>query len=124
MAFGRKPRKEIVKVEPAIPHKMALENGAANLLDQIRRDHQENIKMCSDLVVIRNWMEKAKADKLKDAMDWADQFDFWTKKIDSMLASLQDEPQELTPAVSQAKLTDESNGNRAEPAAIEFLAKL
>lgn len=116
-------RKQVVRVQPSIPSKMALENGAMGLLEQIRRDHEENIKLCSDLIVIKNWMEKAKAGVLKDAMEWADQYDFWLSKLNTMIGKLQSEApqQEQEPVLSNGMAQLEGPASTTQ--AIGFLAR-
>lgn len=95
-------RKQVARVQPTIPSKMALENGAMGLLEQIRRDHEGNIRICSDLIALRDDVDRTKAKVLKEAMENADKLDFFSIALGNMIACLQSEApqQEQEPVLS------------------------
>lgn len=105
--FGRK-KKPAIKVIPAIPRKIGLRNRIAELAQEFDDDHAGNIRICSDLIAMRNEIDMLKAKMLKDAMDQADKMDFFSKTLNNMIDVLQSEtPQEPLHVLSNGGLVEE-----------------
>lgn len=103
MALFNRSTKQVVRVQPpTIPSDMSLENGAIDLLEQIRRNNNNHVRICSDLIAMRDRLDREAENILEQAAKQAAQLDFASKQATKMIEFLHSEApqQEQEPVVS------------------------
>ncbi len=107
--FGRKKQKP-AKAEPELPRWLNMEVGFANLAAQMQREKAGNVRICCDLIAIRDKLDKAAEAKVDQAAREAAELHNAARALDTMINCLQGEtetePLQLTSAVSNGALTN------------------
>jgi len=123
--FKRKPKQEVaIRVTPELPHFISREAKLLEMLEADRREHEGNIRICSDLIALRDRLKKAAEYELEQGANRAAEFDFAAKTVEKMIDCLQGEAPDLQPVISASPLANGSaEASQDEPRAIGFLSK-
>lgn len=104
--FGRK-KTPAIKVTPIIPRMMSLEGQIASLAEQVRQDHEGNVRICADLIAIKSKLDKGAEMLLDQAAMHAAELDFASKQISKIIECLQGvEEQEPAPIKSNGGIVE------------------
>jgi hypothetical protein len=124
--FTRKPKapKPIDPIIPEIPKFISREARLLEMLEADRREHEGNIRICADLIAMRDRLEKSRESMLDMAAHCAAEIDFAAKQIANMIGCLQGDTTDLPAVISANPLPNgAAEPAQDEPRAIGFLPR-